>query len=103
VSPFASNQPFNPLIYEEINDMHAVPEPYNPSTTIDIMAAADDREVPKLLYSRRDAAFALSISVRNLDYRIANKEIMTRKIGKKIMVSHAELSRFARGDRSFLT
>jgi hypothetical protein len=72
-------------------------------TVIDLMAAADDRPVAKLLYSRKDAAFALSVSVRSLDYLIANKQLATKKIGKKVMVSHGELVRFARSDHPNLT
>jgi hypothetical protein len=80
-----------------------MPEVFNFSASVDIMAAADDREVPKLLYSRKDGAFALSISVRSLDYLIANKQLNTRKLGKKIMIPYGELSRFARADHTALT
>ncbi len=71
----------------------------------DISAAAstDNREVSKLLYSRKDAAFALSISIRSLDYIIAAKELKFRKIGKKILVPAAELARYARMDHANLT
>jgi hypothetical protein len=51
---------------------------------------------PKLLYDRKSAAHALSISVRSLDYLIARKELAFRKIGKKVMIQHAELLRFSR-------
>ena len=66
------------------------------STAIDLIAAAEPPQ--KLLYSRKDAAYALSISVRSLDYLIANKKLVTRKLGKKICVPHSELTRFARAD-----
>lgn len=80
-----------------------MPEVFNFSAAVDIMAAADDREVPKLLYSRKDAAFALSISIRSLDYLISNKQLNTRKLGKKIMIPYGELSRFARADHAHLS
>jgi hypothetical protein len=80
-----------------------MPELFNFSAVVDIDAAADNREVTKLLYSRRDAAFALSISVRSLDYLIGNKKLSTRKLGKKIMIPHGELVKFARADHSELT
>lgn len=51
-----------------------------------------------LLYDRKRAARALSISIRALDYLIARKQLATRRIGKKVMIPHAELVRFARGD-----
>lgn len=55
-------------------------------------------EVKKLLYSRKDAAFALSISTRSLDYLIERGELLTRRLGKKILIPAGELSRFARAD-----
>jgi hypothetical protein len=76
---------------------------YDSSDVLDIQAAADDREVTKMLYSRRDAAFALSISIRSLDYIIAAKQLKFRKIGKKILIPAGELTRYARADHSCLT
>jgi hypothetical protein len=52
----------------------------------------------KLLYDRKSAAYALSISTRSLDYLIAAKKFNTRRIGKKILIPHGELVRFARAD-----
>jgi excisionase family DNA binding protein len=52
----------------------------------------------RLLYDRKEAARQLSISVRSLDYLIAAKELDTRRIGKKILIPHAELVRFAKGN-----
>ena len=52
----------------------------------------------RILYDRKGAARALSISVRSLDYLIAGKQLNTRRIGKKVLVSHGELVRFARAD-----
>jgi excisionase family DNA binding protein len=53
---------------------------------------------PRLLYDRKEAARQLSVSMRSLDYLIANKQLSFRRIGKKVLVPHAELVRFARGD-----
>jgi excisionase family DNA binding protein len=50
---------------------------------------------PRLLYDRREAARQLSISVRSLDYLIGRKELSTRRLGKKVLIPHAELVRFA--------
>jgi hypothetical protein len=55
------------------------------------------------LYSRRDAAFALSISVRSLDYLVAQKRLVFRKIGKRILFAHNELVKFAKADHLELT
>jgi hypothetical protein len=52
----------------------------------------------RLLYDRKGAALQLSVSVRTLDYFIANKKLSTRRIGKKVMVPRGELVRFARAD-----
>ena len=49
----------------------------------------------RILYDRKSAAQQLSISVRSLDYLIAGKQLATCRIGKKVLVSHTELVRFA--------
>jgi excisionase family DNA binding protein len=46
----------------------------------------------------KEAARQLSISVRSLDYLIVNKAFQTRRIGKKVLIPHAELVRYARAD-----
>jgi excisionase family DNA binding protein len=58
-----------------------------------------ERPVPRLLYSRKDAAYQLSISTRCLDYLIAEKRLHSRKIGGRILIPHEELLRFSRHDR----
>jgi hypothetical protein len=52
-------------------------------------------ETARLLYDRREAARQLSISVRSLDYIIASKGLETRRIGKKVLITHASLVRYA--------
>ena len=54
--------------------------------------------VEKLLYDRRSAAYALSISVRTLDYSLARGEFDTRKIGRKTLITASSLKRFAAGN-----
>jgi hypothetical protein len=49
----------------------------------------------RLLYDRKEAARQLSISVRSLDYLIAGKQLDTRRIGKKVLIPHASLVRYA--------
>ncbi len=56
------------------------------------------QEANRLLYDRKSAARMLSISVRSLDYLIAGKQLNTRRIGKKVLISHGELARFSRAD-----
>jgi hypothetical protein len=53
---------------------------------------------PRLLYTRQEAAYKLSLSVRSLDYYIATKRISTRRKGRKVLVPHGELIRFSRMD-----
>jgi hypothetical protein len=48
-----------------------------------------------LLYDRKESARQLSISIRSLDYLIAAKTFQTIRIGKKVMIPHSELVRYA--------
>jgi hypothetical protein len=52
----------------------------------------------RLLYDRKEAARQLSISVRSLDYLIAGRELETRRIGKKVLITHASLVRYSQGN-----
>jgi hypothetical protein len=52
----------------------------------------------RMLYDRKEAARQLSTSIRSLDYIIGNREIAVRRIGKKILIPHGELVRYARAD-----
>lgn len=66
---------------------------------IDSIFAAADTATPtvsKLIYDRKSAAFAVSISVRALDYLIANKVLNTIKWGSKVMVAHSELVKLSK-------
>lgn len=51
----------------------------------------------KLLVSRHEAALRLSISERAVDYLIANKQIATKRIGSRVLISVTELQRFSVG------
>jgi hypothetical protein len=57
-----------------------------------------NQAVEKLLYSRRDAAKALSLSIRPIDYLIATGRLTTRRIGGKILIPTSAVRRFARED-----
>lgn len=54
----------------------------------------------KLLLTKEAAANALSISLRSLDYLIADKEIPTRRIGRRVLVPVGALKRYAMGDHT---
>lgn len=57
-----------------------------------------DQSVEKLLYSRRDTAEALCLSIRSVDYLITTGRLATRRIGGKILIPASTVRRFARGD-----
>lgn len=54
--------------------------------------------VTRILYDRKSAAEQLSISVRSLDHLVANKRLNFRRIGRRVLIPHSELVRFARAD-----
>ena len=56
--------------------------------------------IDKLLYDRKSVAYALSISIRALDYLIAKREIRIRRIGGKVLIAATELKRFAAADHA---
>jgi hypothetical protein len=54
-----------------------------------------DRSVEKLLYSRRDTAEALSLSIRSVDYLITTGRLTARRVGGKILIPVSAVRRFA--------
>jgi hypothetical protein len=54
--------------------------------------------VEKLLYSRREAAQALSLSIRSVDYLITTGRLASRRIGSKVLIPAGAIRRFARED-----
>jgi hypothetical protein len=60
--------------------------------------ATTHENAPKLLYDRKSAATALSISIRSLDYLIERGDLPTRRIGKKVLIPARDLQRFAGAD-----
>ena len=53
------------------------------------------RSVDKLLYDRKSAGFALSISVRAVDYALARGEFETLRIGRKTLITARSLKRYS--------
>lgn len=72
-----------------------------PGIISELMAASE--LPPKLLYSRKDAAHALSLSPRSIDYLIATKRLKARYLGRKPMLPYEELVRFSERDHRELT
>jgi len=54
----------------------------------------------KVLYTKREAAQLLSISVRSLDYLISSQQLPTRRIGRRVLIHHESIEQFAREDHS---
>jgi len=52
----------------------------------------------KLLVGRQEAAVRLSLSVRSIDYLLADRQLTFRRIGGRVLIPIAELERFARMD-----
>lgn len=49
----------------------------------------------KLLFSKREAAQRLSISIRTLENLLATKELEARRIGRRVLIPAAVLESFA--------
>jgi excisionase family DNA binding protein len=52
----------------------------------------------KLLVTKREAAAALSISIRTVENFIRRKELVARKIGRRTLIPLSALASFARRD-----
>jgi excisionase family DNA binding protein len=52
----------------------------------------------KLLYSRKEAAFALGISLRALDYLLSRRSIKIRRIGARVLIHRDDLVKWASQD-----
>jgi excisionase family DNA binding protein len=67
-----------------------------------IVAPSEIHEVsdaPHILNTRKDAARQLSISVRSIDYLIAEGRIRAKRIGGRVLITTKELYRFATDDQ----
>jgi hypothetical protein len=56
------------------------------------------QKIEKLLYSRQNAAEALSLSIRSIDYLISTQRLPMRRVGGKVMIPASAVQRFARED-----
>jgi excisionase family DNA binding protein len=52
----------------------------------------------RLLYDRKAAAQQLSISVRSVGYYLARGEIQFRRVGRRVLIPHSALVKFAKAD-----
>jgi hypothetical protein len=51
-----------------------------------------------ILFDKRSTAAKLGISVRSLEHLVTLREIMPRRIGKRVLFEAREISRFSRCD-----
>jgi hypothetical protein len=56
---------------------------------------ACQRKPEKLLYSRKDAAFALSLSLRTIDTMISNRLLVRRRFGHRVVIPAGDVERVA--------
>jgi excisionase family DNA binding protein len=54
----------------------------------------------KLLLSKKEAAFTLGISLRSVEHLIARKELLTRRIGRRVLVPASACEQFSRRDHT---
>lgn len=52
----------------------------------------------RIMYSRREAAAALGISLRTLDTLIGRHELAARRIGRRLLITRVALECFVRRD-----
>ena len=53
---------------------------------------------PRILYTREEAAFQLSISVATLDRLVGSKQLTARRVGRRVLIAHVELMKLSRRD-----
>lgn len=52
----------------------------------------------KVLYTKREAAQLLSLSLRTIDYLIFSQQLPARRIGRRVLVHRDSIEQFARRD-----
>ena len=74
----------------------ASPRPAVLTYMIDTLTrTAPQPAAPRLLYSRKDAAYMLAESLRSIDYKIATGSLKIIRQGGRVKITHAELLRQA--------
>ena len=52
-------------------------------------------DVPKLLYSKRETAQLLSLSIRTVEALIVSQQLIVRRVGKRVLVTRTSIVDFA--------
>ena len=60
------------------------------------------QSIEKVLYTKREAAQLLSISLRSLDYLIVSQQLPARRIGRRVLLHRESIEKFARRDHAFI-
>lgn len=69
-------------------------------TITDVAVAPSTSTLPKLLFTRAEAAEMLSLSLRTIDTLVMNKELKAVRVGRAVRIPLDELQRFLRRDHS---
>jgi excisionase family DNA binding protein len=69
-------------------------------TITDAVVAHSTSNMPKLLFTRSEAAEMLSLSIRTVDTLIGNKQLKAVRIGSAVRIALDELQRFMRRDHT---
>lgn len=80
------------------NLQHVNPMQKKPPSGLRREEEFDSQAVVKLLYSRKEAAYALGISIRALDYLLSRRSIKTRRIGARVLIHREDLVKWASQD-----
>jgi hypothetical protein len=92
--PVCSAGEISALKDSRIQQRHA-PRPQNRKQKPPAKATTPDA---KLLVSRGEAAAILSISIRGVDYMIADGRLSTRRIANRVLIPTEEIRKFAQSD-----
>lgn len=82
----------------EPNPLNASPTPKKPPARSQSESDGVSQGVVKLLYSRKEAAFALGISIRALDYLLSRESIKARRMGSRVLIHRDDLVKWAARD-----
>jgi hypothetical protein len=55
-------------------------------------------DIEKFLFTRKEAAYSLGLSKRSIDYLISGKQLETRRIGTKVLVTRQSLRLYSLGN-----
>ena len=57
-----------------------------------------EEQLEPLLYTKKQAAHLLSVSLRTIDNLIARRELPIRRLGKRVLIPRRGLEQFLRSD-----